>query len=167
MLSSQFYPEATNSVNSCRQSRFPPHRSREERPLNSRHPGETPASHSMRETLQDRSACHCYENSARPPHIVIPAKSLPRIEYGAGIQSQRRGSQSTLKHWAGPVFIPLCGLRKAIVIPNVAKRSEESKVKIAMKIAPGHPTSSYRRKACPVLDTGPVSSPSAVDPSLR
>ena len=46
----------------------------------------------------------------QPPHIVIPAK--------AGIQSQRRGSQSTLKQWAGPVFIPLCGLRKAIVIPE-------------------------------------------------
>ena len=40
----------------------------------------------------------CYENNARPPHIVIPAR--------AGIQSQRRGSQSTLKQWAGP-FHPL------------------------------------------------------------
>ena len=41
---------------------------------------------------------------AMPPHIVIPAKSLPRTRYGAGIQSQRRGSQSTLKQWAGPIF---------------------------------------------------------------
>ena len=59
--------------------------------------------------------CHsdCYENSTQPPHIVIPAK--------AGIQSQRRGSQSTLKHWASPIFIPLCGLHRATVIPNVVR----------------------------------------------
>ena len=29
---------------------------------------------------------NCYENVAQPPHIVIPAKSLPRTRYGAGIQ---------------------------------------------------------------------------------
>ena len=27
-----------------------------------------------------------------------------------------------------PIFIPLCGLHKAMVIPNEAERSEESKV---------------------------------------
>ena len=60
---------------------------------------------------------HWYENGAQLPHIVIPAKSLPRTPIRAGIQSQRRGSQSRLRQWAGPIFIPLCGLRKAMVIP--------------------------------------------------
>ena len=54
-------------------------------------------------------------------------KACPVLRYGAGIQSQRPGSQSTFQHWAGPIFIPLCGLHEAIVIPNVAQRSEESK----------------------------------------
>ena len=59
----------------------------------------------------------CYENGAQPPHIVIPAKSLPRTPIRGRYQSQRRGSQFRLKQWAGPIFIPLCGLRKAMVIP--------------------------------------------------
>ena len=36
-----------------------------------------------------------------------------------------------------------------------------------MKIAVHRPTPSYRRKACPVLDTGPVSSPRSLDSSLH
>ena len=34
-------------------------------------------------------------------------KACPVLRYGAGIQSQRRGSQSTFQHWAGPIFVPM------------------------------------------------------------
>ena len=72
-----------------------------------------PAPYSIRgRPLHNR---HCFGSGTQPPHIVIPAK--------AGIQSQRHGSQSTLKQWAGPVFIPLCGLHKAMVIPTSSTRA--------------------------------------------
>ena len=54
-------------------------------------------------------------------HTVIPAK--------AGIQSPA-SVDNRLRQGVGeaPFFIPLCGLRKAMVILNEAKRSEESKI---------------------------------------
>ena len=54
-------------------------------------------------------ASRCYENSARPPHIVIPAKSrypVPAPWIPVYVEASGR-----------PIFIPLCGLRKAMVIP--------------------------------------------------
>ena len=60
---------------------------------------------------------NCYENSRPPPHAVIPAKACPVLRYRAGIQSQALGFQSTLERRGAHTFIPLCGLRKALVIP--------------------------------------------------
>ena len=70
----------------------------------------------LKRALEGLPNCHCYENSRPPPHAVIPAK--------AGIQSQALGFQSTLERPGAHTFIPLCGLRKAIVIPNVATVAE-------------------------------------------
>ena len=89
---------------------------------------------------------HCVGSGTQPPHVVIPAK--------AGIQSQRHGSQSTLKQWAGPVFIPLCGLHKAMVIPTSSTRAALY-------------NSAFPRRACPVLDTGREPIPGEREQLLR
>ena len=62
---------------------------------------------------------HYYENSRATPYSVVPVKTgtHPRT-HGIHLAAERR---------TAPVFIPQCGLHKAIVIPNVAQRSEESK----------------------------------------
>ena len=48
-------------------------------------------------------------------------KACPVLRYGAGIQSQALGFQSTLERRGAHTFIPLCGPRKAIVIPNAVR----------------------------------------------
>ena len=64
--------------------------------------------------------CHCYENSHLTPHRHTGESRYPV----PGL----RGQQTTPGCWRGAIFIPLCGLRKAMVILNEAKRSEESKI---------------------------------------
>ena len=63
--------------------------------------------------------CHCYENSHPTPHRHTGESRYPV----PGL----RGQQTTPGCWRGAIFIPLCGLGKAMVILNEAKRSEESK----------------------------------------
>ena len=51
----------------------------------------------------------CYENSRPTPNTVIPAKSLPRTRYGAGIQSPRPWISVYAEATGSPHFHPLMG----------------------------------------------------------
>ena len=128
-FSSSMVPVATGMANCYENSRPTPNtvipaKSLPRTPIRGRYPVPTPLDsvyaeatgsphfHPLLWPAQGHS--HCYENGAQPPHIVIPAKSRPRTRYGAGVQSQRRGSQSTFQHWAGPIFIAMTTREGAI-----------------------------------------------------
>ena len=70
--------------------------------------------------------CHCYGNSHPTPHRHTGEKPAPYWIRGRYPVPGLRGQQTTPGCWRGAIFIPLCGLRKAMVILNEAKRSEES-----------------------------------------
>ena len=78
--------------------------------------------------LHNLDTCHCYENSRPPPHTVIPAKSLPRTPIRGRYPVPALWIPVYVEASGRPIFIPLCGLRQAIVNPNAAERSEESKI---------------------------------------
>ena len=77
--------------------------------------------------------CHCYENSHPTPHRHTGEKPAPYWIRGRYPVPGLRGQQTTPGCWRGAIFIPLCGLGKAMVILNEAKRSEESKSVIPAK----------------------------------
>ena len=61
-----------------------------------------------------------------------------------------------------PIFIPLCGLHKAMVIPNAAKRSEESKVLAVLDTASNQNGPMTTTEFLGFLPA--ISAPSAVNP---
>ena len=99
-----------------------------------------------------------------PNSPVIPAKSLPRTRYGAGIQEARRGPVApqptplTLSP-AHPSFP-----RKACPVLDTGREPRGAGAvapqPTPLTLSPAHPSfprtlqSSFPRKACPVLDTG-------------
>ena len=84
--------------------------------------------------------CHSSENKPRSgfvdqnTHFHIPwCRWQPAWLIAMKIASGKPAVGATLvvaRSRHQPVFIPLCGLRKAMVIPNVAERSEESEVHV-------------------------------------
>ncbi len=77
---------------------------------------------------------------------VIPAESLPRTRYGAGIQGGRDGDG----------------------VPSSRERRQDASTSPQPSPAPDAGESSFPRRACPVLDTGrePIPAPGPADADL-
>ena len=86
-------------------------------------------------SIRARFFCHCYENRPDNPNPVVPGKPVPMVGRRGGHARHRR-LPTGRQH---PIFITLCGLEKAIVIPSAAEESETFVHRTAPELLRLHP----------------------------